>query len=102
MADDETTEWQPLLIPGSSGDLYIEVVPRGGRESVGILDSFPFDKITAMIFDVAEGIGNGLKAAKATKASVELGLEFGLQEGKLVALIARGSGKANLKVKLEW
>jgi hypothetical protein len=102
MSDVERTEWQRLTIPGNHGDVYIEVVMQGGREDVGILDSLPFGQISGMISGVAQGIGDAIKAVKPNKSSVELGLEFGMQEGKLVALIARGSGKANLKIKLEW
>jgi len=102
VSDAETTEWQRLTISGDGGDIYIEVVGHGGREQVGVLDSLPFQTITTMITNIAQGIGGAIKATKPNKASVELGLEFGVQEGKLVALIARGSGKANLKIKLEW
>jgi hypothetical protein len=51
---------------------------------------------------IPRGIGETLERAKPKKATVELGVEFGIEEGKLVALIARGSGKANLKITLEW
>jgi hypothetical protein len=43
-----------------------------------------------------------VQKAKPSRAAVEIGLEFGLEAGKAVTLIARGTGKANLRVTLEW
>ncbi len=100
---DERTEWQKIKLPGE-GDrqIYLEVLHRGGREEVGILESIPFEQVTEILGKIAQGLGNTLEKAKPTKASVELGVEFGLENGQFVALIARGSGKANLKISLEW
>ena len=39
---------------------------------------------------------------KPRKASVELGLEVGLESGHLTALLVKGTGTANLKLTLEW
>jgi|ERR1051325_11040817 len=103
MAEQERTKWQRLSVPGADGqELFVEVVLRGGREQVGLLDSVPFDKIATMVTQVAQAVGDALEKAKPNKAAAELGIEFGLEEGKLVALIARGSAKANLKISLEW
>lgn len=103
MIDDVKTDWQRVLLPGDKqSDLYIEVAVRGGRETVGLLDFIPIDHVCALLADVANAVGNALAKASPSKATVELGVEFGMQEGKLVALIARGGGKANLKIGLEW
>lgn len=103
MPSNDRTEWQKVEIPGEdSPDVYIEVLHRGGREEVGLLDSIPFEKITEIIGSIAQGVSSTLEKTKPSKASVELGIEFGLKNGQLVALIARGSGKANLKVAMEW
>jgi hypothetical protein len=103
MVNDVKTDWQRVLLPSDKqSGLYIEVAVRGGRETVGLLDSIPIDHVCALLSDVANAVGNALAKASPSKATVELGVEFGIQEGKLVALIARGSGKANLKIGLEW
>lgn len=103
MSVDSRTEWQKVELPGEdNADVYIEVLHRGGREEVGLLDSIPFEQVTEVLGAIAQGIEKTLDKAKPSKASVELGVEFGLKNGKLVALIARGSGKANLKIALEW
>jgi hypothetical protein len=103
MDDDDNTEWQPVSTASDKeGQLFLEVVVRGGREKVGLLGSISFDTVAELLTDIAQKIGATLEKARPSKASVELGVEFGLQEGKLVALIARGSGKANLKLSLTW
>jgi Trypsin-co-occurring domain 1 len=92
---DERTQWQKIkLAEDDSRQIYLEVLDRGGRQEVGILDSIPGK--------IAQSIGDSLERSKPSKATVELGVEFGLENGQFVALIARGSGKANLKISLEW
>lgn len=99
----ERTVWQALTLSGEEGRrIYVEAVSRGGREEVGLREAIPFEQITEIVADIARGIGDTLEKAKPKKAAVELGIEFGIEAGKLVALIARGSGKANLKINLEW
>jgi len=105
-AEDEReakTTWQPITLPGDERrQIYFEVVPHGGREEVGILDSIPFEQVTELLAAIASNIGDTLERARPRKAGIELGVEFGLEAGNLVALIARGTGKANLKIRLEW
>lgn len=97
------SRWQKIETTGhSASHLYLEVLDRGGREEVGLLDGIPFEQITDLLGEVALHLGNTLRRARPSKASIELGLEFGLENGQLVALIARGSGKANLKIAMEW
>ncbi len=45
---------------------------------------------------------SALARVKPTKASVELGLEIGVEAGQLTALLVKGTGKANLKITLQW
>lgn len=95
--------WQKINTTGDSpSSLYVEVLDRGGREDVGLLDGIPFQQITDVLREIADQLGTALRLARPTKASIELGLEFGLENGRLVALIPRGSGKANLKIAMEW
>jgi len=94
------TEWQPLDLDGGAR-AYLEVVPRG-RQEVGVLDAIPFDQVMETLNQIARGLEAAIETAKPSKAAVEIGVEFGLEAGQLVALIARGTGKANLKITLEW
>jgi hypothetical protein len=98
-----TSRWQKIETVGdSAARLYLEVLNRGGREEVGLLDGIPFEQITVLLGEVALHLGKTLRRGRPSKASIELGLEFGLENGQLVALIARGSSKANLKIVMEW
>lgn len=100
---DERSKWQKIeLEREGERQIYLEVLDQGGRQEVGVLDSIPFDQVTEILSKIAERIGDSLGQARPSKACVELGVEFGLENGQLVALIARGSGKANLKISLEW
>jgi len=101
MQQDERTDWQPIELDDGA-KAYLEVIPRGGREEVGILDAIPFERVVEALGQIANGVGGAIEKAKPSKAAVETGVEFGLEAGKLVTLIARGTGKANLKVTLEW
>ncbi|EXJ15392.1 CU044_2847 family protein [Imhoffiella purpurea] len=100
MQDRERTEWQPLDL-GGGAKAYLEVAPRG-RQEVGVLDAIPFDRVAETLTRIAQGLESAIDTVKPSKASVEIGVEFGLEAGEVVALIARGTGKANLKVTLEW
>ena len=97
------SRWQKIETTDHGGaQLYLEVLDRGGREEVGLLEGIPFQRITDLLGEIADHLGSSLRRARPSKASIELGVEFGLENGQLVALIARGSGKANLKIALEW
>ena len=103
MIDEREREWQQIELPGEhEGQVFLEVLPQGGREEVGLLESIPFEQVTNLLGGIADEISKTLEKAKPKRASVELGVEFGIKDGALVALIARGSGKANLKIGLEW
>ena len=103
MNADARTEWMPVHLSESQGpQIYLELLGRPGRQEVGILDSIPFSEISDLLGSIASSIEGTLRKANPKKATIELGVEFGLEEGKLVALIARGTGKANLKIGLEW
>ncbi|MCM1984454.1 CU044_2847 family protein [Lyngbya confervoides] len=103
MPEGDRTQWQEIDLPGNeTAKVYLEVLNRGGRQEAGLLESIPFEQVTEILGDIAQGLGRTLERVKPKKASVELGIEFGLENGQFVALIARGTGKANLKIALEW
>lgn len=95
------TEWQPIDL-GDGLRAYIEVEKRGGDQEIGLLDVVPIADLGAAIARIGGAIGSALEQAAPQKAKVELALNFGLEAGQLAALIARGSGEANLKITLEW
>ena len=104
MSQQQDTTLRKISLPDGV-TAYIEAKSNGAtgdREPVGVFDAIPFEQATRALGAIAEGIGGVVLAAKPTKASVELGIEFMVEEGKLVSIIAKGGGAANLKLKLEW
>jgi hypothetical protein len=61
-----------------------------------------FDGVIGAIEGVALAVQNALAKVRPAKASAELGLEVGVEGGQLIALLVKGSGKANLKITLTW
>jgi len=69
--------------------------------SVGLKD-LDLDKALDTIGEVGSVVVEKLKAAKPTRATVELKLGFAVEAGKLTALWVGGKGEASLTVTLEW
>ena len=103
---DETTTSFPIV--GSDGKqlFRIEVEARetaDAREQVSVLGSgFSEAELKGAIETVARVVGDVLAKVAPTKATAEFGIELGIESGQLTALIVKGSGKANLKIALEW
>ncbi len=75
----------------------------GGEEDV--LDwktLLPFSEITTTIESIARDLAACIETVRPDKASVEFGVDIGVEAGKLTALLASGAVSGNLKVKLEW
>lgn len=63
---------------------------------------FDFEDIAAPLEGLATTLRTALAKAGPNKTTVELGLEVGVESGKLTALLVKGSAKVNLKVTLQW
>jgi len=61
-----------------------------------------FDGVIGAIEGIASAVQLALSKACPQKASVELGLELGVEAGQLTALLVKGGAKANLKITLHW
>lgn len=72
-----------------------------GMTSVGLRDLDLSNALDA-VAEIGSVVVEKLKAAKPTRASVELRLGFAIEAGKLTALWVGGKGEASLKVTLEW
>lgn len=89
-------EAERLGPPEDPGDLG-----RGGLEGRG--DRVPdLSGVTHALSSFAGQLGQALHQAAPDRATVEFGCELGVDSGGLTALIVRGSGRANLRVTLEW
>ncbi len=83
--------------------------PTGDPEAdVGILDKvrsrdkMSFDGVTDSIEAIAERVTGALERVRPDKATVEFGIDVGVESGGLTGLLAKGSGSATLKITLEW
>lgn len=84
--------------------IRVEVAGSGagdGMTSVGLRD-LDLDKALDTIGEIGSVVVEKLKAAKPTRATVELKLGFAVEAGKLTALWVGGRGEASLTVTLEW
>lgn len=72
-----------------------------GMTSVGLAG---LDLNTAMdaVGEIGSTVVNKLKAARPSRAVVELRFGFAVEAGKLTALWVGGKGEASLTVTLEW
>jgi hypothetical protein len=84
--------------------IKVEVAESGDSDamtSVGLRD-LELDKALDAVAEIGSVVVEKLKAAKPTRATVELRLGFSVEAGKLTALWVGGRGEASLMVTLEW
>ncbi len=97
---EEPTELVPVQLPDGKR-IYVQAVAQGGLEQVGNIP-IPFKEVADVIESISTSIVNALKKAKPSKATVEFGLEIGLESGHLTTLLVKGTSTATLKIVLEW
>jgi len=88
-----------------SKTIRVQVTPlkaKLGEQEVGFEHVFDFRQVIDGLSGIVAAIDQKLKDIAAKKTIVEFGLEIGVEAGNLTALIAKGSGAANLKITLEW
>jgi hypothetical protein len=83
--------------------IRIQATPLGGEQRVASPNFVaPFSEITGAVEGIADSMVATLKKVKPRSASVEFGLEIGVEAGHLTALLVKGTGTANLKITLQW
>jgi hypothetical protein len=82
-------------VAGEQGSATDEVDVAGGLPR-------NFDDVGATVEKIASAVLATMKKVQPKKGKVEFGLEIGLESGSLTALLVKGTGKANLKITLEW
>jgi len=86
---------------GNGTTIRIEATSLGGEERVAY--QIPsFQEVTDAVEGIAHAMLTTLQKVKPRAASVEFGLEIGVESGQLTALLVKGTGTANLKITLEW
>jgi Trypsin-co-occurring domain 1 len=82
-------------------EVLVAATTQGGEQAISA--KIPdFGEITGQIEGIATTVYQSLKAVAPTKTTVEFGIEIALESGGLMALLAKGSTTANLKITLEW
>lgn len=96
-----STQIVPVVLPnGQTVQVEVAGTPDG-EESFGF-GAKTFDGVIGAIEGIAMAVQQALVNVKPKKATVEVGLEVGVEAGKLTALLVKGTGKANLKISLTW
>jgi Trypsin-co-occurring domain 1 len=99
-SDEARTEIVEAELEGGQ-TIRIQATSLGGQERV-VFDLLPFKEVTDALEGIARSVMATLEKVKPRKATVEFGLEIGVESGKLTAIIVKGSGTANLKITMEW
>jgi len=102
MGDDEGCTENIKAVLSNGATLHIETVMLGGEERAAAQGLPSFKNVTDAIEGIADSVVTTLKKVKPGAASVEFGLEIGLESGQLTALLVKGTGTASLKITLEW
>jgi hypothetical protein len=90
------------LLP-NGGKVHVRVAEKtGGIASVGRHGPSDLRAALEPVTEVAELVRERLESLTATRATVQFGVSFSAQSGKLTALVFEGSGQASLTVTLEW
>ncbi|MFF1508988.1 CU044_2847 family protein [Streptomyces sp. NPDC058326] len=83
----------------------VQELGRGG----GFQDTGVRDRVVSMaggLTDVVRGVVGSLRAGLDPQGSVEVAVSFGIelsaQSGKVIGVLADGSGKASVNVSLTW
>lgn len=75
---------------------------RSDQDVVDIQKVLPFNEVTETIKKIAQNVRTPLNEINIEKASVEFGIEVGVETSGLTALLAKGTGTGSLKITLEW
>ena len=95
-------ESRTRIIPVKVNDditVMVEAKDLGGEQDVSTLS---FQEVTNTIEAVTQAIATSINKVNPDKAIVEIGFDITVKSGKLTTLIVQGSGKANLKLTLQW
>lgn len=98
--DRTKVETLPAELPNGA-KVLVQVTVVGGREVV-IAGMASFTDVTKTLEGIAESVVAVWDKVKPSKASVEFGLQIGLESGQLTAMFVKGTGSADLKVTMEW
>ena len=100
---EHTTELVQVQLPNGAAVHLEATVAEGEEDEADVLFRPPsFEDLLAAVEGMAGALASALEKIRPRKASIEFGVEANLQSGLLTAVIVQGTGKANLKITLEW
>jgi hypothetical protein len=100
--DDDVVETRIIKAQLEDGAIIDVQTSGGGGEEDIALTLYPFKGVTDKIESIAQSLLATFKKVKPHSASVEFGLEVGVESGQLTALLVKGTGTAHLTVTLQW
>ncbi|WP_162794953.1 CU044_2847 family protein [Nonomuraea lactucae] len=80
----------------------VGVETSGGAQDVGFRDALSFEHVQRMLSGLAEMVRDAARKAAPSSVELEFGLNFTVEDGKLLGLIINGSTEASMTVKLSW
>ncbi|WP_341524865.1 CU044_2847 family protein [Nostoc sp. UHCC 0302] len=86
------------LADGTS--VRVEATPIGERKIN--FQTRPFNEVTVGIESLTKEIAEALHKVKPDRASVKFGIDIGIESGKLIPLLVKGTSTANIEITLEW
>ncbi|HWU00187.1 MAG TPA: CU044_2847 family protein [Terriglobales bacterium] len=100
------TTFVPISV--ANGRLGIEVTELDGaqiqgpdKEVAGIPEQ-TLSSVMNAIEGIASDVAGVLSRVNPSEATIEFGVEVGLEAGQLTALLVKGTGKANFSISLKW
>lgn len=100
MEDRTMVEIIPAQLPNGA-KVLVQATVAGGREAV-VAGIPSFTDVTEALEGIAQSITEVWEKVKPSKASVEFGIQMGIESGKITAMFVKGTGSADLKVTMEW
>lgn len=91
-----------VQLPEENRRLLIEVEQLSGESDVGAKQSFPLANVLDSVRSLTKGLAPLLAELAPKKATIEFGMQLGIESGMLTAIIAKGTASANFKISLGW
>jgi Trypsin-co-occurring domain 1 len=103
MAENQTDlAFLDAILPNGAA-IKVEVVTTGGAQDVAVLQAFSLEGLEKAIAGFAEIAKKTLSNNAAPDSmELELGLNLGLEGGKLISMLAHAKSEASLTVRFGW
>ena len=84
-------------------EVKVQASVLGGEVNVLDLEKvLPFKEVADAIEGIAGAVLATMQRVQPDRASVEFGVEVGIETGGVTALLVKGTGTGNLQITLEW